>query len=186
MNPAARITLLATRTASILVRWANLPSLRKNDNGDRTSPHSAMAMMLGVLADKGEAPPPDAEARIAAHLVKALTAKYNERQRVYFSLDVDYGPGHELAELSTVCDLRVSWPIKSHMTITLSENEPGQISESQGYAAPSVVSAIVPEREVWLITNRFTVEPLIRAIVVDAVRAGNTVAAVETFAPAIE
>jgi hypothetical protein len=186
MNPAARITLLATRTASILIRWANLSSLRKNDNGDRTSPHSAMAMMLGAFADKGEAPPQDAEQRIVAHLVKTLTAKYNERQHVYFSLDVDYGPGHELAELSIACDLCVSWPIKSHMTITLSENEPGQISESQGYAAPSVVSAIVPEREAWLITNRFSVEPLIRAIVVDAVKAGNTVAMIEGFAPAIE
>ena len=57
----------------------------------------------------------------------------------------------------------------------------GEYAEHHPECADFRVFAIVPERELWLITGGYHVDSRIRAIVVDAVKAGSTVATVEAL-----
>ena len=177
------ITLLAARAASILMQWAGLSPLRKNDNGDRTSEASGLAMMLGAMADKTGPLPDDAESKMAAHIEAKLREQTARREgSIYYTLDVDYGPGRELSELTDACGLSVSWPIKSSLGVCMYPNsEPGQVCNRQGYGASGCMYSIVPERESWLITDGFSVDRRVRAIVFDAVKAGSTVATIESL-----
>jgi hypothetical protein len=178
MQTTTKITLLAARAASILMQWSGVSPLRKNDNGDRESKASGFAMLLGAMADKTGPLRPDAEAKIAAYIEAQLLRPGYDYS---YTLSVDYGPGPRLAALTEACELVVSWPIKSNLSISFGEGEPGCVGNSQGYRAPNISYALVPEREGWLITEGFGVDRRIRPIVVDAVKAGSTVATFEPF-----
>jgi hypothetical protein len=178
MQTTTKITLLAARAASILMQWSGVSPLRKNDNGDRESKASGFAMLLGAMADKTGPLAPDMESKIAAYIETQLLRPGCDYS--YYTLSVDYGPDQRLAALTEACELVVSWPIKSNLSISFSADEPGYVGDSQGYRAPTISYSLVPEREGWLITEGFGVDRRIRPIVVDAIKAGSTVA---TFEP---
>lgn len=169
------ITRLAARAASILMQWAGLNSLRKNDTGDQ-GPLGGMGMVLGLLA-RGDPGPlaESAEGKMTAHIEAQLRAQIAEDDRVYYVLDVDYGPGRELVELTVACELNCEWPFKSYMSVRANSYDPGTIALSE------VTYALVTERNGWLVTKGFSVDSRIRAIVVDAVIAGSNVATFEPF-----
>ena len=166
---------LATRAASILCEWANLNPLRKNDNGCPTT--GGITAMLGAMADKGAALPDDAHGRLTTAIAERLAALSKARDGIYFTLDVDYHPGRELADLSTVAGLvGVSWPIKSSLRITsrFSDGSGDEaVSESQGYRAPATTYKLISDGRGWLISENFTVDNKIVDLCLDAAKNGH-------------
>lgn len=167
---------LASRAASILCVWAGLDPMRKNDNGDRSSPASGLTMILGAMADKGAPLPSDAHARLTQAIAVRLAAKAKEREGIYFTLDVDYHPGRELTEISAAAGLAVSWPIKSHLCITSPYSDGSgdlSVSDAQGYGRPATTYKLLSEDRGWLITTGFTVDRKIADLCLDAAKAGH-------------
>jgi hypothetical protein len=175
-NDDKTITLLANRAADLLCAWADLPSTRKNDNGDR-SYRGGLSMMLGVLADKGVPLPSDAHRRLSAELVALCKKHVADRGYVYLSMDVDYGPSVHLQKLAAAAGLeRITWPIKSHMTITtVCSDGSGSdaVIDSQGYGAPQTTYKLASGGAGWLITKGFYVDSKIEDVCIAAARGGH-------------
>lgn len=178
------IEAIATRAANLLAEWIDLNPLAKSNNGDQSSA-GGMAMVLGaMLAAKAPPPPTDAIERMHKHIAAKVTEAVKRRELdgyMWMTFDVDYGPGRELTELATACEIKSSWPIKSCLNISTYRGKVS-ICDRRGYGAEGLTHYLLDGRG-WLVSPS-NIDSRILPIVVAAVDRGEVaenVAYIEPF-----
>jgi hypothetical protein len=166
---------LADRTAMLLAEWAGLTTSAKAQIGDGMG--TAFMLLAGVVKDTP--PPSDARGRITAYVLNAISTKNG-----YLSYDVDYSPGYALRELAEACDIRSSWPAKSHMSVSKVCSDgsgANSVSVATGYGAYDISHYLMDDG--WLVA-RVSIPHELHALVrkgIDAGEVGANVARFEAF-----
>jgi len=175
------IELVAARAAELLGEWIGLSPFAKSDNGDESSV-GGLAMVLGaMLAAKAPPPPPDAVERMRDHILADIAGRAKNGQVMRMTYDVDYGPGRELSRLAESCEIKSSWPIKSHLTIYLHHSKTS-IYNKRNYGAEGLTHYLIDGRG-WIVSPS-TIDARVLPIVLAAIDRGDVspdVARLEPF-----
>lgn len=143
-------TLLATRTADLLAKWAGLPILAKLQIGDVRGDGMAF-MAISGMAKNGDVNA-STHAAIVAYVKKILDSKDNG---AYVSFGTDYGPGHALDTLGEACGIASNvWPSKSMMNVTKVYGDgsgSNSVSVSTGYHGRTTTHYLMDDG--WFIAN---------------------------------
>lgn len=175
----ATIQFISTLAASLLSEWIGLSPIAKSNNGDDT-PTGGIALFLGaMLASKAPPPPANAADRMAKYIAADI-ARRRDRDSLWMTYDVDYGPGRELSDLAKSCEIASSWPIKSGLTITM-YNGRVSVQDRRGYGDEGLTYYLEPGRG-WLVSPA-NIDRRLMPTVIAAVDAGTIDSGIAHFKP---
>lgn len=179
MNADEINTLLATRTADLLSRWAGLPVLAKLQIGDVSGDGMAYMAISGVVKN-GDVNAPT-HAAIVAYVKKILD---RSGDGAYVTFDTDYGPGRALRDLSDACGIMDNvWPNKSMMHVNKIYSDgsgSNSVSVSTGYHGRTTTHYLTSDG--WLVTGT-SVAPCLHDVVRRACERGELDKNVATWEP---
>lgn len=173
-------TLLATRTADLLAKWAGLPVLSKLQVGC-----DANGLGIALMAISGAVKDGDVNAKthaaIVAYVKKILD---NKNDGAYVSFDTDYGPGRALSDLGAACGLSPQvWPNKSMMSVHKVYTDgsgSNSVSVSTGYHGRTTTYYLTCDG--WLVAN-VNIPPALHNVVRRACERGEVDKSIAAWEP---
>lgn len=172
-------TLLATRAADLLAKWAGLPMASKLQIGDVNGMGVAF-MAISGMAKNGDVKSPT-HAAIVAYVKKIID---RSRDGAYVTFDTDYGPGRALQELSGACGVPSNvWPAKSMMSVNKIYSDgsgSNSVSVSTGYHGRTTTHYLTDDG--WLVAGT-SIAPCLHDVVRRACERGELDKNVATWEP---